>query len=97
MAPEKDSLQNEAIPKSAARVFNAQAIRNEFKTKKRKMEDDDGDRAGKKQKTDKTQSRKGEKKVSLTIQPGESIQHFNRYVHAQSDSMTLDLTFFLGE
>ncbi|KAF8184212.1 hypothetical protein BJ912DRAFT_853258, partial [Pholiota molesta] len=77
LAPAKDSLQNEAIPKSAARVFNAQAIRDDFKTKKRKNEDDDGERAGKKQKTDKG---KGDKKVSLTIQPGESIQHFNRRV-----------------
>ncbi|KAF9476393.1 hypothetical protein BDN70DRAFT_935085 [Pholiota conissans] len=72
LAPGKDSLQNEAIPKSAARVFNSQAIRDDFKLKKRKMEEEGVGRAGKKQKTD--------KKVTLTIQPGESIQHFNRRV-----------------
>lgn len=69
LAPGKDLLQNEAIPKSAARVFNSQAVRDEYKMKKRKLEEDD-ERKAKKQKS--------EKSVALKIQPGESMQHFNR-------------------
>ncbi|KAF8148224.1 hypothetical protein B0H34DRAFT_668922 [Crassisporium funariophilum] len=86
LAPGEQSLRNEAIPKSAARVFNAQTTRDEWKLKKRKLEDgDDGEPSGKRRKTsgnEGTGSKKGQsgKKVSLTIQPGESMQHFNRRV-----------------
>ena len=74
------SLQNEAIPKSVARVLNAQTIRDEFR-KKRKLEDEGAGEAvknrGKRRKTEKTRP-KGQ--PSLRIQPGESLQHFNRCV-----------------
>ncbi|KAF8802187.1 hypothetical protein BYT27DRAFT_7113461 [Phlegmacium glaucopus] len=89
LAPKKESLRNEAIPKSAARVLNAQAIRDEWKLKKRKHEDESGGDGpeGKRRKTtgrttgsgNKEKSRKS-RAISLTIQPGESIQHFNRRV-----------------
>ena len=80
--PEKDSIRNEAIPKSAVRVFNAQAVRDEWKEKKRKRDADEGDRGGKRRKTGEPThgSTSEKKKFSLTIQPGESMQHFNRYV-----------------
>ena len=90
LAPEKESLRNEAIPKAAARVLNAQAIRDEWNLKKRKHEEqgeEDGP-MGKKRRTgtgqiigsgSKEKSKKP-KTISLTIQPGESIQHFNRSV-----------------
>jgi len=80
LAPERVSLRNEAIPKSASRVFDAQTIREEYK-KKRKLVDNQGERPGKRQKTT-IESGNGMKKgkVSLTIQPGESMQHFNRCV-----------------
>jgi len=81
--PGKDSIRNEAIPKSAARIFNAQAIRDQWKEKKRKHDEDEGDRGGKRRKTGKEPThgpKSDKKKVSLTIQPGESMQHFNRYV-----------------
>ncbi|KAF8955855.1 hypothetical protein BDZ97DRAFT_1764432 [Flammula alnicola] len=89
LAPGKESLRNEAIPKSAARIFNAQSIRDEFKLKKRKVHDEGEERPGKRRKTgpdgstkleDKVRSGRSEKKVSLAIQPGESMQHFNRRV-----------------
>ncbi|KAH9480099.1 hypothetical protein JR316_0006696 [Psilocybe cubensis] len=74
LAPGKESLRDEDIPKSALRVFNAQAIRDEYKSKKRKAEDSE-ERGGKKQKLS-----TGKQKTSLRIQPGESMQHFNRRV-----------------
>ena len=74
MAPGKDSLRNEPIPKSAAWVFNSQAVRDEYKLKKRKREEE-GEQGAKKQKTGKIAS---DKSVALKIQPGESMQHFNR-------------------
>ncbi|KAF5360518.1 hypothetical protein D9756_004503 [Leucocoprinus leucothites] len=71
-APRKESISNEAIPKSVARVLNASKIREAYK-KKRKWEqagDDDKDKR-KRQKTEDFQ---------LKIKPGESIQHFYRRV-----------------
>lgn len=86
LAPGKESLRNEAIPKSAARVLNAQAIRDEWNLKKRKLEDGDGKdgRGGKRRKTTGrmtgSEDKEKSKKTSLTIQPWESIENFNRSV-----------------
>ena len=88
LAPGKEPFQNEAIPKSAGHVFNAQAIRDEWKLKKRKQEGNSGDGSvEKRRKTtgwitgsgNKEKSR-NLKMISLTIQPGESIQHFNKSI-----------------
>jgi len=79
MVPVKGSLKNEAIPKSVARVLNAQRIRDTYR-KKRKLEEGQGrdDPLKKRQKQQiKTQNAES---VSLVIQPGESLQHFNRSV-----------------
>ncbi len=74
MAPGEDSLRNEHVPKSAARVLNAQRIRDEYR-KKRKLDHKDGvGKAVKRQKIEKGQN----KTTSLMIHPGESLQHFNR-------------------
>ena len=72
MAPAKDSLKDEAIPKSAARVLNAQRIRDDFR-RKRKLEDGEG-------RDDKRRKQEKAGKISLLIQPAESLQHFNKYV-----------------
>ncbi|TFK38947.1 hypothetical protein BDQ12DRAFT_665740 [Crucibulum laeve] len=87
LAPTKDSLANEAIPKSASRILNASKIREEWKDKKRKFEDDGQGGQGKRRKVEGAEAmqskRKGKEKemVSrLTIKPGESMQHFNRRV-----------------
>lgn len=94
--PGKDSIRNEAIPKSATRVFNAQVIRDEWKEKKRKRDEDEGDRGGKRRKTGKSGEpshgpKSDKKKISLTIQPSESMQHFNRYVKTDPSCMSLRL------
>jgi hypothetical protein len=73
LAPGEGSLRNEHIPKSAARVLNAQRIRDEYR-KRRKLDDTDG--AGKAVKRQKIE--KQSKKTSLVIHPGKSLQHFNR-------------------
>lgn len=64
-----DSQDND-MPKSMARVLNAQKIRSDWKAKKRSAEDTGKETTLKK--------RKIENKVS--IKPGESLGHFNRRV-----------------
>ncbi|KAF9041572.1 hypothetical protein BJ165DRAFT_1312251, partial [Panaeolus papilionaceus] len=81
LAPTKSALTDEAMPKSAHRILNAIAIRDQFK--KRKAEGEEG-REGKRRKGDDANGNgKGKSKgkaTTLKIQPGESIQHFNRRV-----------------
>ena len=73
MAPARDLLNDEPIPKSVARVLNAAKIREEYKAKKRKNEEEGG-LAG----SEKRRKIEETAKSKLTIKPGESIQHFNR-------------------
>ncbi|KAG6831446.1 hypothetical protein H0H87_005118 [Tephrocybe sp. NHM501043] len=89
LAPKKDSLSNEAIPKALSRVLNAATIREEYKLKKRKLEDDNARKQGdKRRKVDgesetkdfKSKRREAQATTKLVIKPGESIQHFNRRV-----------------
>lgn len=81
-------MSNEPIPKSLARVLNAAHIREEWKIKKRKLEEG-GDQASshKRRKVDeggkgnvKGKRKERETTSKLKIKPGESIQHFNRCV-----------------
>lgn len=73
MAPGKQSLASEPIPKSVERVLNAAKTREEYAERKRKGEaGDDHGPAHKKQKVDKETSRMPK------IKPGESLQHFNK-------------------
>jgi hypothetical protein len=95
-APAKQSLSSEAVPKSLSRVLNASKIREEWKTKKRKLQEDgDIKRAERKRRklgdveVGYSQSTKGKAKVEQTtsrwkIKPGEPIQHFNRFVGQDS-------------
>ncbi|KAG5651456.1 hypothetical protein H0H81_008592 [Sphagnurus paluster] len=87
LAPTNDSLSNEPIPKALSRVLNAAKVREEWKIKKRKLEEDgDSKSSDKRRKLDddekNTKSKRKESKATskLTIKPGESIQHFNRRV-----------------
>jgi hypothetical protein len=91
MAPGKQHLSKEDIPKSFSRVINASKIREEWRAKKRKLEEiSDGQHPEKRRKLTvnedkRTQSAEGktkEKPVAshFKIKPGESIQHFNRCV-----------------
>ncbi|KAI0321976.1 hypothetical protein OF83DRAFT_1044040, partial [Amylostereum chailletii] len=76
-APNGNSISTEAIPKSVARVLNAATVREQYKSNKRKLEEDGPGTVTKKR-------RKGAgsevKSKALAIQPGESLAHFNRRV-----------------
>ncbi|KAG6896595.1 hypothetical protein C0992_007253 [Termitomyces sp. T32_za158] len=87
LAPQKEYLNNEPIPKAVARVLNAATIREQYRLRKRNFEDDNGQtQVGKRRKVDDDtsdlRSRRKEARAAskLTIKPGESIQHFNRRV-----------------
>ncbi|KAG7092728.1 hypothetical protein E1B28_009057 [Marasmius oreades] len=80
LPPTKTKQHDEDIPKSAARVFNALKIREEFHKKRKRelegggIERDDGSKKKRKKKDE-----KGIEKVS-GILPGESLQHYNKRV-----------------
>ncbi|KAG7444068.1 uncharacterized protein BT62DRAFT_981740 [Guyanagaster necrorhizus] len=81
LAPGKQALESEAIPKSVARVLDAVHIREQWKSRKRMPEDDlDAIKPGKRRKTEKGD--RGELKTAKIsgILPGESLQHFNKRV-----------------
>jgi hypothetical protein len=75
----KFALESEAIPKAMARVLNAVQVRSEWRQKrgKRKLEDHEGgdNNASKKRRKEDADADKNK----LSIQPGESLLHFNRY------------------
>jgi hypothetical protein len=72
LAPGKQNLASEPIPKSIERVLNAAKTREEYAERKRKGQAGDDGPAQKKQKVDKEVSRMPK------IKPGESLQHFNK-------------------
>ncbi|GLB45332.1 hypothetical protein LshimejAT787_2100920 [Lyophyllum shimeji] len=87
LAPSKDDLSKEPIPKGIARVLNAEKIREEWKIRKRKLEEaDDPRQSDKRRKLDddarnsKRKTKEAQAMSNLKIKPGESIQHFNRRV-----------------
>ncbi|KAI0765637.1 hypothetical protein BD413DRAFT_482151 [Trametes elegans] len=80
----KRSIENEEIPKSAARVLNAAKIQQEWAEKKRKGQTDDGAGPSRKKRRKESAGGEGGGETKLRIQPGESIAHFNRRVE---DSM----------
>ena len=87
LAPGDGSLRNEHIPKSAARVLNAQRIRDEYR-KKRNLDDKDG--AGKAVKRQKLEKGQNKTTTALVIHPGESLQHFYRCATIlQADYLTV--------
>lgn len=74
-------MNNEAIPKSVARVLNAAKVQEEWK--KRKGDGEDGGKAKKRRKTTE-QGNKGKSAAStIKILPGESLAHFSRYVRSE--------------
>lgn len=81
-APISNSLSQEPIPKSVARVLNAAKVQEEWRAKKRKLEtgEQEGQINGKPAKKKRMASDAGEDRVeSMKIQSGESLAHFNRY------------------
>lgn len=80
LAPGQQSLASEAIPKSLSRVLNAAQIRGDWKEHKRKLENGEPDERGsKRRKTTDGEVGTGKKSKALGIQPGESLQHFNKF------------------
>ncbi|KAI0331688.1 hypothetical protein GY45DRAFT_1345206 [Cubamyces sp. BRFM 1775] len=76
------AIENEDIPKSAARVLNAAKVQEEF-AKKRKGQADDGagpSRKKRKQESTDVEGSGAASKSQLRIMPGESMAHFNRRV-----------------
>lgn len=103
MAPSKQDISSEAIPKSLARVLDASKLREEYKSGKRKNEDDglhvpkakrtklESTASGKK----KDNGKKPEGNLSIKIRPGESLQHFNKCVMLVFSSFRrLNIIFF---
>ncbi|KAJ3486734.1 hypothetical protein NLI96_g4030 [Meripilus lineatus] len=84
LAPAKDALSNEDIPKSAARVIFASKVQKEFRESKKRRNDDaqvgnnPGQREKKKRKVDGEGD--GDTSSAMRILPGESLAHFNRRV-----------------
>lgn len=76
--PPKHLGNEETVPKSVARILNAEKIRLEFREKKRKIDEPNGDDSPQLKRSrlsSDVNSRKGE---MLKIQPGETIAHFNK-------------------
>lgn len=82
LAPGKDTLNNEGIPKSAARVLNAAKTREEWRLKRKRVESNNGEHKNKRRKVhsggDKDSTSMEKSRSGWKIQPGEPIQHFNR-------------------
>ncbi|KAH9939475.1 hypothetical protein B0H21DRAFT_756798 [Amylocystis lapponica] len=88
LPPAVRAISNEAIPKSVARVLNAAQVRKEWSEKNNKREPREGQdpphvqpASGRKRKRkDGNNEETQAKKAKITIQPGESMAHFNRRV-----------------
>ncbi|XP_006457653.1 hypothetical protein AGABI2DRAFT_181783 [Agaricus bisporus var. bisporus H97] len=80
LAPSKESLDNEGIPKSASRVLNASQIRDTYK-KKRKLEEEGRDA--------KREKRRRMDDMQLKIKPGEPIHHFYKRVEDDMRPMVM--------
>jgi len=91
LAPGKQYLGKEALPKSFSRVINASEIREAWKAKKRKIEEDGNvlhaetkrrkpNDDNKRRQTEVGRAKEKQMASHFRIKPGESIQHFNRCV-----------------
>lgn len=69
-------LDEEPIPKSAARILNAASIRGSYKKRKLDGDGEEGEKQGRKR-----SKRDGEGLEMLKLQPGETIAHFNKRVN----------------
>ncbi|KAI6166695.1 hypothetical protein EDD17DRAFT_1470766 [Pisolithus thermaeus] len=76
LAPDVSPVQ-ETIPKSVSRVLDSARIRQEYREKKRKLDECEGDSTRKRQRHDGGDQRAD---GAVKIRPGESISDFNRRV-----------------
>lgn len=84
------------MPQSVARILNAEKIRKDFREKKRKVDERDGD--GPQQKRRRQASDvNGRNDETLKIQPRESIAHFNKWVSDSYLCVMPSLSLHAGE
>ncbi|KAG2341540.1 hypothetical protein BDR05DRAFT_976878 [Suillus weaverae] len=72
----------ETVPKSVARILNAEKIRLEFREKKRKIDEPNGDECPQLKRRRPASDVNSRKEGMLKIQPGETIAHFNKRVES---------------
>lgn len=80
--PPKHLGNEETVPKSVARILNAAKIRLEFKEKKRKIDEPNGDGCPQLKRRRLANDVNNRKEGMLKIQPGETIAHFNKRVES---------------
>ncbi|KAG0701896.1 hypothetical protein DFH29DRAFT_805710 [Suillus ampliporus] len=81
--PPKHLGNEDTVPKSAARILNAEKIRHEFREKKRKIDESNGDQCPQlKRRRQASANMNGQKEEMLKIKPGETIAHFNKRVES---------------
>lgn len=95
--PPKHLGNEETVPKSVARILNAEKIRLEFKEKKRKIDEPNGDECPQLKRKRPASDVNNRKEDMLKIQAGETIAHFNKWVSDQSDCGVSSLSSRAGE
>ena len=81
MKPGKLALNDEDVPKGAARILNAAKIQEEWRRKRKLGLADDGNGGARKKRKVSVvdEAKKGKDvKPAMLIMPGESLTHFNR-------------------
>ncbi|KAG2130785.1 uncharacterized protein EDB93DRAFT_1243220 [Suillus bovinus] len=72
----------DTVPKSVARILNAEKIRLQFREKKRKIDEPNGDESPQLKRKRPASDVNNRKEEMLKIQPGETIAHFNKRVES---------------
>ncbi|KAG1810898.1 uncharacterized protein BJ212DRAFT_1278598 [Suillus subaureus] len=80
--PPKHLGNEETVPKSVARILNAEKIRLEFREKKRKIDKPNGDECPQLKRRRLANDVNNRKEEMLKIQPGETIARFNKRVES---------------
>jgi hypothetical protein len=80
-----------------ARILNAEKIRKEFREKKRKIGDRDGDGYPERKRRRQASDMDGRNEEALKIKPGETIAHFNKWVSDDYRCSMPSLSLHAGE
>ncbi|KAG2128692.1 hypothetical protein DEU56DRAFT_504192 [Suillus clintonianus] len=80
--PPKHLGNEDTVPKSVSRILNAEKIRHEFREKKRKIDEPNGDGSPQPKRRRPTSDVNSRKEEMLKIKPGETIAHFNKRVES---------------
>lgn len=85
------------MPKSVARILNAEKIRLEFREKKRKIDVSNGDECPQLKRRRSASDVNSRKEEMLKIRAGETIAHFNKWVSDESNWGVSPLSLRAGE